>query len=287
MIPAYAQAFTYQVPWKSSSIHAGEHSGSQRGLGFDYRGNVSLLDYPDARRMDLRQTLRDPYEQVQVKLFNQDNITPIFAVCDLSSSMQFRGRQRKLDQAKEIAASIALSAFNAGDVFSLIGYNQQVVEEFTLPLSLHVHQALELIGELHDYRKMRVGAEGIMAVHQFLSQQKGLVFWISDFHMPIAMIEQALNGMSVHQVVPVVLWDDQEYKQLPRFGFGNMIDPETGHNRTIFFRDAVRAQFEVAFIERKQALDALFSRFDSQPLYLGGEFDAEAMSHYFEQYMSL
>ena len=287
MIPAYAQAFTYQIPWKSSSIHAGEHSGSQRGLGFDYRGNVSLLDYPDARRMDLRQTLRDPYEQVQVKLFNQDNITPIFAVCDLSSSMQFKGRQRKLDQAKEIAASIALSAFNAGDVFSLIGYNQQVVEEFTLPLSLHVHQALELIGELHDYRKMRVGAEGIMAVHQFLSQQKGLVFWISDFHMPIAMIEQALNGMSVHQVVPVVLWDDQEYKQLPRFGFGNMIDPETGHNRTIFFRDAVRSQFEAAFIERKQALDALFSRFDSQPLYLGDKFDPEAMSHYFEQYMSL
>ena len=57
MIPAYAQAFTYQIPWKSSSIHAGEHSGSQRGLGFDYRGNVSLLDYPDARRMDLRQTI--------------------------------------------------------------------------------------------------------------------------------------------------------------------------------------------------------------------------------------
>src|SRR5690606_4316063 len=138
MIPAYAKPFTYQIPWKSSSVHAGDHRGLQRGLGFEYRGNVPLVDYPDARRMDLRQTLRDPYEQIQVKLFNQDNTTPIFAVCDLSSSMQFKGRQRKLDQAKEIAASIALSAFNAGDVFSLVGYNQQVVEEFTLPLSLHV-----------------------------------------------------------------------------------------------------------------------------------------------------
>jgi len=287
MIPAYAKPFAYQIPWKSSSIHSGEHSGTQRGLGFDYRGNVSLLDYPDARRMDLRQTLRDPYEQVQVKLFNQDNTTPIFAVCDLSGSMQFQGRQRKLDQAKEIAASIALSAFNAGDMFSLIGYNRQVVEEFTLPLSLHVHQALELIGTLHDYRKMRVGAEGIMAVHQFLSQQKGLVFWISDFHMPIGMIEQALNSMSVHRVIPIVLWDDQEYRQLPRFGFGNMIDPETGQNRTIFFREAVRAQFEAAFRRRKEALDALFAHFDSQPLYLNGKFDPEAMTHYFEQYMSL
>ncbi len=287
MIPAYAKPFTYQIPWKSSSVHAGDHRGLQRGLGFEYRGNVSLVDYPDARRMDLRQTLRDPYEQIQVKLFNQDNTTPIFAVCDLSSSMQFKGRQRKLDQAKEIAASIALSAFNAGDVFSLVSYHQHVVEEFTLPLSLHVHQALELIGELHHYRKMRVGSEGIMEVHQFLSQHKGLVFWISDFHMPLALIEQALNAMSVHQVVPVVLWDEQEYKHLPRFGLGNMLDPETGMNRTIFFRDAVRAQFEAAFAERKQALDELFSRFDSQALYLSGKFDPEAMTHYFEQYMSL
>ena len=37
-----------------------------------------------------------------------------------------------------------------------------------------------------------------------------------------------MNAMSAHQVIPVVLWDDQEYKKLPKFGFGNMIDPETG-----------------------------------------------------------
>lgn len=287
MIPAYAQPFTYQTPWKSSSVHAGDHRGTQRGLGFEYRGNVPLVDYPDARRMDLRQTLRDPYEQIQVKLFNQDNITPIFAVCDLSSSMQFKGQQRKLDQAKEIAASIALSAFNAGDVFSLIGYNQHVVDEFTLPLSLHVYQALELIDELNDYRKMRVGSEGIMEVHQFLSQHKGLVFWISDFHMPFALIEQAFNSMSIHQVIPVVLWDEQEFSHLPRFGFGNMIDPETGQNRTIFFREAIRQQFEAAFAHRRQKLDGLFSQFDCHALYLSGKFDPEAMSHYFEQYMSL
>lgn len=287
MIPSYAQPFTYQIPWKSSSVHFGGHRGAQRGLGFEYRGNVPLVDYPDARRMDLRQTLRDPYEQVQVKLFNQDNTTPIFAVCDLSSSMQFKGRQRKLDQAMEIAASIACSAFEAGDVFSFIGYNQHVIEDFTLPLSHQVHQAYELIDQLRGYKKMRVGADGILDVPQYLSMSRGLVFWISDFHMPIAQIEQALGMMSMHQVVPVVLWDDQEYKKLPKFGFGNMIDPETGMNRTIFFRDAVRTQFAAAFAERKQALGDVFSRFESQAVYLSGKFDPEAMSHYFEQYMSL
>ncbi|MDP3744970.1 MAG: hypothetical protein Q8Q76_11630 [Methylotenera sp.] len=286
MIPAYAKPFTYQIPWKSSSIHSGEHRGSQRGLGFEYRGNVPLIDYPDPRRMDLRQTLRDPYEQIQVKLFNQDNTTPIFAVCDCSSSMQFKGRVRKLDLAMEVAASAAYSAFQAGDVFSFIGYNSQVLEDFTLPLSHHVHQSFELIEQLSAYKKMRVGSEGIMEVPQYLSQHRGLVFWISDFHMPMALMEQAFNAMSVHQVVPVVLWDDQEYKKLPKFGFGNMIDPETGMSRSVFFRDAVRSQFEAAFAERKQTLENLFASFDAQAIYLNDTFNPEDMSQYFEQFMS-
>lgn len=287
MIPAYAKPFTYQIPWKSSSVHSGDHRGSQRGLGFEYRGNLSLVDHPDVRRIDLRQTLRDPYEQIQVKLFNQDNTTPIFAVCDCSGSMQFKGHTRKLDLAKEIAASIAYSAFEMSDLFSFIAYNEQVIEELTVPLSHHVHQSFELIEQLTDYQKLRVGAEGILEVPQYLSQHKGLVFWISDFHMPIHLIEQALNTMSVHQIVPVVLWDEHEYKKLPKFGFGNMIDPETGGSRTLFFRSAIRLQLEEAFAQRKEALETLFSKFDTQALYIGDKFDPDAISHYFEEYMSL
>lgn len=285
MIPEYAKPFFYQVPWKSSSIHFGEHRGTQRGLGDEFKGNMSLIDYPDARRMDLRQTLRDPYEQVQVKLFNQDNTTPIFAVCDVSSSMQFKGQRRKLDLAKEIAASIAYSAFETSDVFSVIAYHQHVIETLTLSLSHHVHQAFEVIDQLGQYQEMRVGAEGILEVPQYLSQHRGLVFWISDFHMPLSLIEQAFNAMSAHQVIPVVLWDEYEYTKLPKFGFGNMIDPETGMNRTIFFRQSVRAQFEEAFAARKQTLEALFTRFDSQAIYIHDQYDPDVMSRYFEQMM--
>lgn len=286
MIPAYAKPFSYQIPWKSGSVHAGEHRGTQRGLGYEFKGNVPWIDYPDARRVDLRQTLRDPYEQVQVKLFNQDNTTPIFAICDLSSSMQFKGKVRKLDLAKEIAASIAYSAFETSDVFSFIAYNQHVIEDLTLSLSHHVHQSFEVIEQLTEYKKMRVGSDGILEVPQYLSQHKGLIFWISDFHMPISLIEQAMNAMSVHQVIPVVLWDDQEYKKLPKFGFGNMIDPETGANQTIFFRESIVEQFKDVFAARKQALETLFSSFECQPIYINDKYDPEDISHYFEQMMS-
>lgn len=287
MIPAYAKSFTYTVPWRSSSVHYGGHKGTQRGLGFEYRGNVPLVDYPDARRMDLRQSLRDPYGQVQVKLYNQDNTTPVFAVCDLSGSMQSRGVQRKLDIAKEIAASVAYSAHEASDLFGFIGYHNQVEETLTLPLSHHVHQAFETIEQLSDFKRLHVGPQGILEVPQYLSQHRGLVFWISDFHMPLELIAEALNMMSLHQVVPVVLWDEREYRALPRFGFGNLIDPETGRNRVIFFRDAVRAQFQAAFAARREALEDVFERYDSPGHFIEGGFDADALSHYFEQYMSL
>lgn len=287
MLLSEAKPFAYRVPWKSSSAHLGDHRGTARGVGHEYRGNVPLIDYPDARRLDLRQSVRDPMEQIQVRQFNQDNTTPVFAVCDLSSSMQYGGRRRKLDLALEIAASVARSAYDNNDMFSLVSYHDHVVEEATLTLSHQVHQAFEVMQQLEAFERMRAGAEGVLEVPQYLSQHRGLVFWISDFHMPLALIEKALNMMSRHLIVPVVLWDEREYRKLPRFGFGNMLDPETGHHRTIFFRETVRQQFEAAFAERRQALEHLFLSFESPTLHIEGEYTPEAMSHYFEQYMNL
>lgn len=283
----YAKPFEYIVSWKSAGLQLGDHRGTQRGIGLDYRGNVNFVDYPDARRMDIRQTMRDPFEQVQVRQFNQESTTPIFAVCDLSSSMQFKGKQRKLDKAIEIAIAVANSAYRTGDVFSFIGYNSQVLEDYTLPLSRNLHQSKEAIAQLHDYQKMRVGADGVVDVPNYLGQNRGLVFWISDFHMPLALIEQTLSAMSAHQVIPIVLWDDEEYKRLPKFGFGTMIDPETGINKTLFFRYEVRAKFIKAFNERRHQLEALFLKFESPALFMHADYKPETVTHYFEHNMSL
>ena len=284
---SYAKPFEYIVSWKSSSLQLGEHRGTQRGMGLDYRGNVNFVDYPDARRMDIRQTMRDPFEQVQVRQFNQDSTTPIYGICDLSSSMQFKGRQRKLDKAIEIATAVANSAYQAGDVFSFIGYNDEVMEDFTLPLSRNLHHTKEAIAQLHEYQTMRVGAKGIADVPNFIGQSRGLVFWISDFHMPLSLIEKTLTAMSAHQVIPVVLWDDEEYKKLPKFGFGTMIDPETGLNKTLFFRGEVKAKFLETFNARRHALEALFLKFESPGLFMHTDYKPETVTHYFEHNMSL
>jgi uncharacterized protein (DUF58 family) len=200
--------------------------------------------------------------------------------------MQYRGRRRKLDQAIAIAASVARSAVDTGDPFGLVAYDRHVAEDFSLPLGSSFHNAAELLTALGERETLAPAGEGILEVPQYLSQSHALVFWISDFHMPLALVEQAMNMLSQHQVIPIILWDEQEYRRLPRFGFGTLIDPETGRDRTVFFRDTLRSRFIAAFEQRRQDLQDLFLRFDSPGLFLHGEYHADAITYYFDQYLA-
>ncbi|MCB5186859.1 DUF58 domain-containing protein [Methylobacillus caricis] len=287
MIAIPEKSFIYSIPWKSDNMHLGDHPGAQRGLGFEYRGNVSLIDHPDARRMDLSRSLRDPFEQIQVRLFNQESPTPVYILCDMSSSMQFKGQVRKLDQAVSIAASIGSAVAHAGDVFSLIGYHEEVLEDTLLPLGNRVNELLARLCLISEYRDMGRNGNGILQVPQYLGQKKSLVFWLSDFHMPFKHIELALTAMSAHQVVPVVIWDDHEVRKLPRLGFSNMIDPESGVSRMMFFTSSLRRRIEGIYADRRQVLQQLFLKFDSPALYISDDYHPDLMTHYFEQYLTL
>ena len=281
MAPTYAQAFTYQINWRSRSQHTGDHGGLQHGLGMEFHGNAPLVDYPDARRIDIRQTLRDPGEQVYVRLFHQSNAMPVYAVCDLSGSMQFGG---KMTLAAEIAASVACSAHQAGDRFGFVGFDDAVREEWLATPGHHLQEAYDLTARLRDYRPAAAGADGLLEVGLYLAQKRSLVFLISDFHMPLELLEQALNLLSRHHVVPVVLWSAAEYRNLPDFGLNAIVDPETGRRRLLFFRKALRARFEQAFAARRAALQELFMRYETPACFVEDRFDAAAVSEYFQQF---
>ncbi|HZV97802.1 MAG TPA: DUF58 domain-containing protein [Methylophilaceae bacterium] len=287
MVPDFAQAFTYQINWRSRSYHAGHHHGLQSGVGIEFRGNVPLVDYPDARRIDVRQTIRDPGDQVHVRIYNQKNVTPIYAVCDLSGSMQFVGRRSKLMLAAEVAASVAYSAYQASDSFSFIGFDRMVREDWLTPPSHRMHDAFELTRRLMHYQPEHAGSEGLLDLSRYLGASRGLVFLISDFHMPLELLEQGINMLSRHHVVPIVLWDPAEYRQLPTFGLSTIIDPETGEQRTLFFRESLRKRFEQAFAERRAALEDLFLRYEIPTHFVEDRFDAAAISEYFHQFSAL
>jgi uncharacterized protein (DUF58 family) len=278
--------FTYQIGWRARGRHPGRHASLQRGLGMEFRGHAPLISYPDPRRIDLRQTIRDPFEQIWVKISNQKSAVPIYVVCDLSGSMSFSGSMRKLAVAADITASAAWSASRVNDPFGFIGFDDQVREDWMFHSSVRVHGALELAERLASYKPGHMSARGISDVLRFLSRERSLILLVSDFHMPLDELELALTSMYRHHIVPLVLWDSAEYRRLPELGVANITDSETGARRTLFLRKNLRARILQAFEDRRAALDQLFMRFDMPPLFIEDGFNADDLTEYFYQFVA-
>jgi uncharacterized protein (DUF58 family) len=286
MLPELAKEFTYQIGWHSRGRRPGRHASAQRGLGMDFVGHAPLVSYPDPRRIDLRQTIRDPFEQVFVRIFNQRSATPIQVVCDLSGSMSFSGHFSKLQVAAEITASAAYSASRVGDPFGFIGFDDAVRDEWLLRSSTRMQSAYALASRLQDYVPGHAGGEGILQVSQHLSRERSLVFLISDFHMPLDMLEKAIIDMQRHHIVPIVLWDTSEYEDLPEFGIAQITDSESGQKRTLFLRGDMRQRIQDAFSQRRDALYQLFMQYDTPPIFMEQGFDADMLTEYFYQFMA-
>lgn len=278
--------FSYHIGWRNRGRHPGRHASTQRGMGMEFIGHTTLVAYPDPRRIDLRQTIRDPMEQVYVRLFNQKSATPVFAICDMSGSMNFGAKTRKLRRAADIIESIAQSASRNADPFGFVGFDQVVREDWISTASFKSQRAIELMERLKEYHPDMVSGDGIADVWRYLPRERSLVFMVSDFHMPLKQLEESLANLLKHHIVPIVLWDADEYKELPEFGITAVTDPETGIKRTLFLRKDYRDRIIAAFEERRQAIYSLFMQFDMPPFFVEGEFDADALTEYFHQFVA-
>lgn len=286
VMPVQPKEFSYQIGWRSRGRHPGRHASTQRGLGMEFRGHAPLIAYPDPRRIDLRQTLRDPFDQVWVRIFNQKSAVPVYVVCDLSGSMGFAGHMRKMEIAAEIAASAAYSAFRVNDPFGFIGFDKTVREDWIFTSSVKVHGAFALAERLAAYRPPHVGADGLREVSRYLPRERALLLLVSDFHMPLTELDAALGPLMRHHVVPLVLWDSAEYRSLPEFGVASVTDCETGTRRTLFLRKTYRARIQQAFEERRAALQRLFMRHDMPPLFIEDVFEPDDLTEYFYQFVA-
>ncbi len=286
MIPQTAKEFTYHIGWRSRGRHPGRHESSQTGLGMEFRNHAPLIAHPDPRRIDLRQTIRDPFDQVYVRIFNQKSSIPVYVICDLSGSMSFSGRQRKLALASEITASVAYSAHRINDPFGFIGFDDQIREDWLLTASTRLHGALDVAERLTGFHPHNTGAKALLEVGDYISRERSLIFLVSDFHVPLEMLERALTPLVRHHVVPMVLWDAAEYRSLPEFGIASVADSETGARRTLFLRSSLRQKILQSFAERRQALSNVLMRHNMPPFFVEDGFDADALSEYFFQFVS-
>ena len=277
--------FSYHINWKSRGHHPGQHKSAQRGMGLEFAGHATLLDYPDPRRIDIRQTIRDPFEQIQVRIFNQRSATPVMIFADLSGSMNFGSQKTKLEYASEIASVITNSVVAKSDAIGFIGIEDVIDPEWVARLSYRSHRTQNLINRLSNYRAKKGGHYGIKSAYQFLPKDKTLIFFISDFHMPIKDIEESFSLLSRHQVVPIVLWNKSEYENLPNFGILTVNDPESGEESTMVLRKKMKERIQENFKERRKLLEKTFIHLNSPAFFVGEKFNPLLMTEYFNEYL--
>ena len=148
--------FFYRLRRPALGHFPGSHRSRRGEHGLEYRGHAPLIAAPDARRIDLHASLRDPWEQWFVRVFDERKAVPVYVVADLSGSMGYRGERRKLDVLADFTRALAWSAYRNGDAFAFIGCDDAVRDEWLVPPSRHKGAGLDVSHRLRATRAARV-----------------------------------------------------------------------------------------------------------------------------------
>jgi uncharacterized protein (DUF58 family) len=275
--------FHYKIDWRTKSHLPGHHRSSQSGGGLEFRGNLPLLAAPDPRRLDIRASLSDPFEQWYVRSFRQRSQVPVYLIADLSASMAFQGVSRKLDVLADFTESLAYSVHRTGDRFAFVGCDNTLRVDFLLPPTHALGAGLDIAQRLRRLQPIGTSALGLLDAARQLGQQKSLVFLVSDFHFDDATLTSLLRSLATHCVCPIVLWDRAEYQHLPPFGLVSVKDSESGRRKTLLLRQSFRERLHAAFETRRTWLFDVFQNNTMRAIFIEDTFDAERLTQHFFQ----
>jgi len=276
------QEFHYRINWRARGHIPGHHRSTQAGAGFEFYGHQDLTSGGDARRLDIRASLRDPLQAWKVRLFAQRSAIPVVLIADVSTSMRFQGQHNKWQTLTDFATALAWSAARTGDLFSCVGCDVKVVPELFIPSTLRRSATLELRQRLTQYQS-KPGAQGLQHAIDYLPRRRSLVFLASDFQYPLVDAAQIMNSLDGHDVVPVLLQDPAEREAPQGRGLLRVKDLESGAQRLLWLRPALRTRWQEAIAEREMALNDLFRRHGRPALQLNAPFKPDAVTAYFHE----
>ena len=271
----------YRIGSAALGHFPGHHRSKRGDSGFEFRGHASLLDAPDPRRLDLHASLRDPFGNWAVRIYSQRKSIPVAVVADVSASMGFAGARRKLDVVADFVDSLAWSAWRTGDSFGFVGCDTAVREDLLLPQSRTRASAGVLSQTLRELHPQGPSAQGLLSAARHLPRRRALVFLLSDFHLPLADVSAVLASLAHHDLVPVVLWDPQEFSLSAARGLAQVVDPESGRQRLVWWRPALRERWRAQLAQRREAMLQAFRAKRLSPLFMEGAFDADAVTRHF------
>lgn len=263
----------YRVAWKALSYRPGAHRSRHAGPGSRFRDVVPFLAAPDPRRIDLRQSLRDPWEGLHVRRFEQTAGLDVIVLADVSGSMGFRGHGAKMDVIAELADVLARSARRIGDRFGLIACDDRVQEALSEPVSRARGGETAMADRLAGFVPRRAGVTGLIEAARGLAGRRRLVVLVSDFRFPEDDIAALLEALAPHDVLPVVVDDSAEVADLPAWGLVELKDLETGRGRMVLMRPALKDKLVREDRLRRDALGRMFAAHAREPVVVTDRID--------------
>lgn len=271
----------YHIGWKPSGHQPGAKRGRNAGIGDQLRAKVLLRDHPDPRRLDLRASMRDPFERLWVRDFYLNTAFKVIVLIDASASMAYQGVVARLKVVEEITAQLAISAYRSGDAFGVFVAKKKILMDRYLPPRVNRSAWLWARNQIPKINPEGQHADGLLDVIPKLPQRKSLIFLVSDFRWKSDLYHQVLKGLHHHDLVPIMLQDPAEVSVLPSKGMAIVRDMETGQNQFIWMRAALKEKIEHARNNHLQNIQLLSRRFGVQPFIVKGQFNAGKLNQYF------
>ncbi len=268
---------TYRPFWRPRTSRPGAHAGSDAGSLGLFRNHLPFSRCPEARRIDLRATLRDPFGEIHVRRFAPHRAVDVYAVVDISASMNFVGLGSRLQLVEEACRAIARSAHRYGDAFGLIGADDHLREDIHIRATRR-NVETEIKTMFAALGRASGGAAGLADAAALLGGRRKLVFLLSDFRYALERVEKILASLSQHDVIPVILCDTAEEADLPRWGLLELQDLETGRRRLQVMRPSLRRKWLEAEATRRSALNRIFLQLGRGLVVLSDRFDVESFS---------
>jgi uncharacterized protein (DUF58 family) len=278
--PAPPADVPYRLPWRSVGLRAGGHRGKMEGSGGYFHDFAPFLQRPDPRRIDLRVSVRDPFEGLYVRRFEQKTSISVYALVDVSGSMAFHGATDKMRLACELCAALASSARRAGDAFGLIGCNDDINPDLYFPAMRTRGTEAEMLARLGATVPSGRGVGGFVEAAALLGGRRKLVFLISDFHIAREEAEAVFSALSHHDIAPINLSDSFEVERLPRWGLLSLADLEFGRRRLVVMRPSLRAAWRRRSEARRAELNAIAMRYGREPFEVRDRIDWDRLGGY-------
>ncbi|WP_161811800.1 DUF58 domain-containing protein [Steroidobacter agaridevorans] len=276
-----SREFHYRLPRRSGGWRPGSHPGSSLGAGQEFVSHVSLYDRPDPRRLDLRASLREVRGDWLVRVNRQRVSVPVHVIADVSTSMSFGFPKSKLHVVADFVTALGHSAFRVGDALGMFAFDAHERPDLFVPALLSRGVGDVMASMLASCAGTAGSSEGLEEAALHLAGRPGLIFLASDFHWPLDRLDEVLDLLAHAYIVPLVIWDPAEIQPPTRDGLMPLRDLESGRPSTVWLRPSMRARWQEAVQRRRADLNAIFSARGIRPFYISGEFDSEALSHYF------